>query len=317
MRPPNKNRNNRNKSGRKPMGNVSSRVYESAGPEGKVRGTPQQIIEKYLNMARDAQTSGDRVMSENFLQHAEHYIRLLSAAQQAQEERRALQQGGGPREGDDAGRDDDDFDGYADRFTQPERTVQSHDERPAHQTNGASHNRDPRDQERPRREPGQERQRDARDQDRPRREGGDERRSREGGDARRGREGGEERARRDRTADQPQREEAAQRAAPAPHTSEALDTIDTIDDAALGPVATPENAARLGAGSEPAAPTRDAAVTAAPAEAAVEGAAGEVAAGEVAAKPAPRRRRRRVADAEPAPDQATPDQAAPDQATAD
>ncbi|MEL6479755.1 MAG: DUF4167 domain-containing protein, partial [Pseudomonadota bacterium] len=59
----------------------ANRVYESAGPEGKVRGTPQQIIEKYLTLARDAQTSGDRVVAENFLQHAEHYQRILIQAQ--------------------------------------------------------------------------------------------------------------------------------------------------------------------------------------------------------------------------------------------
>ncbi|MFN3615074.1 MAG: DUF4167 domain-containing protein [Rubrimonas sp.] len=92
MRPPQKNRNNRNKNGRnKPVGNVQNRVFESAGPEGKVRGTPQQIIEKYLILARDAQTSGDRVVAENFLQHAEHYIRLLNAAQPQGDDRRPAQ----------------------------------------------------------------------------------------------------------------------------------------------------------------------------------------------------------------------------------
>jgi hypothetical protein len=54
-----KNRNPRNKGGRnKSSGNVTNRVYESAGPEGKVRGTPQQVVDKYLLLARDAQTSG-------------------------------------------------------------------------------------------------------------------------------------------------------------------------------------------------------------------------------------------------------------------
>lgn len=63
-----------------------NRVYDSAGPEGKVRGTPQQIIDKYLSLARDAQTSGDRVASENLLQHAEHYQRIVIQATQAQEQ---------------------------------------------------------------------------------------------------------------------------------------------------------------------------------------------------------------------------------------
>jgi hypothetical protein len=65
-----------------------NRVYESAGPEGKVRGTPQQIVDKYLTLARDAQTSGDRVVAENFLQHAEHYQRILLEAMGPRPERR-------------------------------------------------------------------------------------------------------------------------------------------------------------------------------------------------------------------------------------
>lgn len=63
------------------IGNIINRVFDSSGPDGKVRGTPQQIIEKYLFLARDAQLSNDRVAAENFLQHAEHYTRLLSEAQ--------------------------------------------------------------------------------------------------------------------------------------------------------------------------------------------------------------------------------------------
>ncbi len=62
------------------LGNIINRVFDSSGPEGKVRGTPQQIIEKYQTLARDAQLSNDRVAAENFLQHAEHYTRLLAEA---------------------------------------------------------------------------------------------------------------------------------------------------------------------------------------------------------------------------------------------
>lgn len=72
-------RNSRNKGGNNTPN--LNRNYDSAGPEGKVRGTPQQIVEKYNNLARDAATSGDRVLAENFLQHAEHYSRLIIAAQ--------------------------------------------------------------------------------------------------------------------------------------------------------------------------------------------------------------------------------------------
>ncbi len=74
------------------MGNVINRVFDSSGPEGKVRGTPQQIIDKYNQLARDAQLSGDRVAAENFQQHAEHYLRLLSAAMKEQETRREEQE---------------------------------------------------------------------------------------------------------------------------------------------------------------------------------------------------------------------------------
>ena len=62
-------------------GSVINRVFDSAGPEGKVRGTPQQIIDKYNSLAHDSQLSGDRVSAENFQQHAEHYQRILSVAQ--------------------------------------------------------------------------------------------------------------------------------------------------------------------------------------------------------------------------------------------
>ena len=80
MRSPNKPRT-RNKPGRRSPGNVINRVFESTGPEGKVRGNPQQIIEKYLALSRDALLGGDRVASENFAQHSEHYARLLNEAQ--------------------------------------------------------------------------------------------------------------------------------------------------------------------------------------------------------------------------------------------
>lgn len=95
MRPSNKQRS-RNKSGNNPqrrgMGNIVNRVFESAGPDGKVRGTPQQIIDKYLVLARDAQVSGDRVTAESYLQHAEHYTRLLGEAQRQTQENRQSQE---------------------------------------------------------------------------------------------------------------------------------------------------------------------------------------------------------------------------------
>lgn len=83
-----RNKPNRNRS----VGNIVNRVFESSGPEGKVRGTPQQIIEKYNQLARDSQLSGDRVASENFQQHAEHYLRMLGEAQREQDQRRDEQE---------------------------------------------------------------------------------------------------------------------------------------------------------------------------------------------------------------------------------
>lgn len=96
MRPSNKSRT-RNKGGnRRPHNNnnnnntnIVNRVFDSAGPEGKVRGTPQQIVEKYSQLARDAQLAGDRVAAESFMQHSEHYSRMLAVAMRAQAEKQA------------------------------------------------------------------------------------------------------------------------------------------------------------------------------------------------------------------------------------
>ncbi len=73
-------------------GNIINRVFDSSGPEGKVRGTPAQIIEKYLQYHRDAQLSGDRVNAENFAQHAEHYTRMLAEATREVERAREEQE---------------------------------------------------------------------------------------------------------------------------------------------------------------------------------------------------------------------------------
>ena len=87
-----RNKQNRQRS----LGNIVNRVFDSSGPEGKVRGTPQQIIDKYLMLARDAQLSNDRVAEQAFLQHAEHYTRLLGEAQRelAREQEVRQAQGG-------------------------------------------------------------------------------------------------------------------------------------------------------------------------------------------------------------------------------
>ena len=69
----------RNRNGKGP--NPLSRTYESNGPDVKVRGTPAHIAEKYIQLARDAQSSGDPILAESYLQHAEHYFRIIAAAQ--------------------------------------------------------------------------------------------------------------------------------------------------------------------------------------------------------------------------------------------
>jgi hypothetical protein len=80
MRQGQQSRRGRNRGGRKPQ-NAMSRNYESSGPDVKIRGTAMHIAEKYASLARDAMSSGDTVAAENYLQHAEHYNRIILAAQ--------------------------------------------------------------------------------------------------------------------------------------------------------------------------------------------------------------------------------------------
>ncbi|MBN9052241.1 MAG: DUF4167 domain-containing protein, partial [Rhizobiales bacterium] len=69
--------------------NPLARSFESNGPDVKVRGTAADIAAKYIALARDAQSSGDPVLAENYLQHAEHYNRMIIAYREQQ-----MQQGG-------------------------------------------------------------------------------------------------------------------------------------------------------------------------------------------------------------------------------
>jgi hypothetical protein len=71
-------RNNNHRKSQNPL----TRVYESNGPDVKIRGTASHIAEKYIQLARDSQSSGDPVAAENYYQHAEHYFRLIAAAQE-------------------------------------------------------------------------------------------------------------------------------------------------------------------------------------------------------------------------------------------
>ena len=80
MRQGQQNRRGRGRGGRKPQ-NPLARNYELNGPDVKIRGTAAHIAEKYMSLARDALASGDMVGAESYLQHAEHYNRIIMAAQ--------------------------------------------------------------------------------------------------------------------------------------------------------------------------------------------------------------------------------------------
>ena len=125
MRPGQQNRRGRGRNGRKSGGqNPLSRNFESNGPDVKIRGNASHIAEKYMALARDAMSSGDQVMAENYLQHAEHYNRIIMAAQAQYQEQMGQRRGefgaeagdqgqgeGGGFEGEDEGYDEHPFGG--------------------------------------------------------------------------------------------------------------------------------------------------------------------------------------------------------------
>lgn len=69
-RPKNKNANKRS---------PRTQVYDSNGPDVRIRGTAHQVLEKYLALAKDARSTGDLIMAENYMQHAEHYQRIINS----------------------------------------------------------------------------------------------------------------------------------------------------------------------------------------------------------------------------------------------
>jgi len=88
--------------------NPLSRMFESNGPDVKIRGTASHVADKYLQLARDAQSSGDPIAAENYYQHAEHYFRLIASAQeQLRQSQPYYQQQGGDMRGNVA---DDGYD---------------------------------------------------------------------------------------------------------------------------------------------------------------------------------------------------------------
>ncbi len=96
-------------------------TFDSNGPDLRVRGTSQQLFEKYLQLGRDATSSGDRVMAESYFQYAEHYFRILNAMNQAAAQQQANQGGHQQRRpdpvGDAMGDDgnDDDLPGFGEQ----------------------------------------------------------------------------------------------------------------------------------------------------------------------------------------------------------
>ena len=99
--------------------NPLTRSYDSRGPDVRIRGTALHVAERYLQLARDANTASNRVAAENYLQHAEHYVRLMAAAQAEQLEGQTSDvratRHSAPEDLDDS----DDFGGLPDRFASP------------------------------------------------------------------------------------------------------------------------------------------------------------------------------------------------------
>lgn len=83
-----------------------SQTFDSNGPSVKIRGNAYQVFERYLALAREAQSSGDRIAAENFYQHAEHYFRVMNAngeafqRQQQQQQQQPMQPDGQPMDGE-------------------------------------------------------------------------------------------------------------------------------------------------------------------------------------------------------------------------
>src|SRR5271163_2670092 len=112
-----------------------TRSYDSHGPDVRVRGTALHVAERYLQLARDANTASNPVAAENYLQHAEHYFRLIAAAQAeqlpAQDSDVRVTGHSAPEDLDDS----DDFGGLPDRFASPGQQAR---QAFTNQTNGAA-----------------------------------------------------------------------------------------------------------------------------------------------------------------------------------
>ncbi|MEQ9488754.1 MAG: DUF4167 domain-containing protein [Alphaproteobacteria bacterium] len=102
-----RNRNNNNRRGGGGGGN-NRNTFDSNGPNVRIRGSASQIYDKYVALARDASSSGDRVLAENLLQHAEHYYRIANPAQDGQPSQRRFQQSDNDSDMRDDNDDNDD-----------------------------------------------------------------------------------------------------------------------------------------------------------------------------------------------------------------
>ncbi|MGG5819374.1 DUF4167 domain-containing protein [Falsiroseomonas sp. HW251] len=105
-------------SGHQPLNR--NHVFDSNGPDVRIRGTAQQLFEKYLQLGRDATGAGDRVMAESYFQHAEHYFRILNAMNQAQQQQggqqhhpRSRYQNGPDQDGQEGGAEQPEMNGHA------------------------------------------------------------------------------------------------------------------------------------------------------------------------------------------------------------
>ena len=160
-------RNNNNSNRKSHHHNPLSRSFESNGPDVKIRGTPAHIAEKYISLARDAQSTGDPVLAENYLQHAEHYSRIIMAYRDQFNQPGDGSNGGGHRvrgpgeasEGFDEFGDDADMggeDGLQQPFVPPGHQPQprppgggEHQGRPERQDQRQDHRQDHRQDQRP------------------------------------------------------------------------------------------------------------------------------------------------------------------------
>src|SRR5215470_11159126 len=145
----NRGNNNNNRRSQNPM----TRVFESNGPDIKIRGTASHIAEKYLQLARDARSSGDPVAAENYYQHAEHYFRLIAAAQEQFRQNQPQHQ---PRTDEMVSEDgEDDGENYSSFGQEPGFVPQQNQPQPYMRDGGRDHQRDnqqpyQRDQQQPR-----------------------------------------------------------------------------------------------------------------------------------------------------------------------